>query len=154
MTKRRSACPALFACCFLVYGCSGQASQTSKTSDPDTPSAKPSIVGKWITSTAPELAANATKMTFLESGECQVSGPLEINGQPAIAKIEGKEQRLPLNASGTWELKGDQLRVHLTQANVPGWKAEPWNYKLLELTDSKLVLEKERGDKFALFRVN
>jgi hypothetical protein len=63
-----------------------------------------------------------------------------------------KKQIARFNGSGTWELKGDDLRVHVSTANVSGWKAEPWNFKVLELTDKKLVLQKD-GEKRAYFRV-
>jgi hypothetical protein len=92
-------------------------------------------------------------MKFLESGEWQFSGPLLIGGQPVTAKIDGKEQPVPFTASGTWELKDDQLRVSITQANVPSFKAEPWTYKVVEVTASRLVLDKG-GEKTILFRVD
>jgi hypothetical protein len=94
-------------------------------------------------------------MAFLESGEFQYNSPLLLFGKPVTAKVEGKEVRARLVASGIWEVEGDRLRINITQTNQPSFKAEePWEYKVISSTDKKLVLEGqgEGGGLVALFR--
>jgi hypothetical protein len=147
----RTVCFLCVVICWSLVGCAGSTSRPSNGGVSGN-EAKPSLLGKWSSSTSPDLAVSATSMKFLVSGEWQFSGPLLIGGKPATAKIDGKDQPVPLTASGTWELKDDQLGVSITQTNVPSFKAEPWTYKVVEVTDRKLVLDKE-GEKTTLFRI-
>jgi len=91
-------------------------------------------------------------MAFLESGEFQYNSPLLLFGKTVTVKVEGKEVPARLIASGIWELEGDRLRVRITHTNQPSFKAEePWEYKVSNSTEKKLVLDKD-GEIFALFR--
>jgi len=131
-------------CSVLLASCSGARER-----------AKPSILGRWTTSTSPELASTRTTMAFLESGEYQYNSPLLFLGKPVTAKVEGKEVAARLSASGTWELDGDRLRVRITQTNQPSAKFDkPWEYQVISSTDKKLVLQLqgEKGELVALFR--
>jgi hypothetical protein len=94
-------------------------------------------------------------MAFLESGEFQYNSPLMLFGKQVTANVEGKEVAARLIASGIWELQGDRLRVRITQTNQPSFKpGGPWEYKVINSTDKKLVLEAqgEGGGLVALFR--
>jgi hypothetical protein len=141
-------------CGLLFAGCQGSTGTPSKAGGSDRP-AKASILGRWTTSTSPEMASSRTTMAFLESGEYQYNSPLMVFGKPATVKVEGKEVAARLIASGTWELDGDRLRVRITQTNQPSVKFdEPLEYKVISSTDKKLVLEGqgEGGEVVALFR--
>ena len=131
-------------CSVLLAGCQGARER-----------AKHSILGRWTTSTSPQLASTRTTMAFLESGEYQYSSPLLFLGKPVTAKVEGKEVAARLIASGTWELDGDQLRVRITQTNQPSAKFDtPWEYQVISSTDKKLVLQHQggKGELVAMFR--
>jgi hypothetical protein len=136
----------------LLAGCQGSTGTSSKPEGSGQP-AKPSILGRWTTSTSPEMASSRTTMAFLESGELQYNSPLVLFGKPVTAKVEEKEVAARLIASGAWELDGDRLRVRITQTNQPSVRFdEPWEYKVISSTDKKLVLEKPGGEIVALFR--
>jgi len=90
---------------------------------------------------------------FLETGEYQFKQPLVLFGKVQTAEIEGKKQTLPFHGSGKWELKGDSIYVDITQTNSPTLKAEPFVFKVRQVTEKMLVLEKgEEVDNF--FRVD
>ena len=150
----RSFVPAVVALCYgvLSAGCQGSPGTPPKPGGSDQPT-KSVILGRWTTSTAPEMASSRTTMAFLESGEYQFNSPLLLFGKPVSAKVEGKEVAARLIASGTWDLEGDRLRVRITQTNQSAVKVEePWEYKVISNTDKKLVLEKPGGEIVALFR--
>jgi hypothetical protein len=145
----RSFTPSVISlCCGLLFvGCQGSSGIPTKHKESD------SFVGKWTTSTAPEMASSRTTMGFLESGEYQYKTPLILFGKPVTAKVEGKEVAAELKGSGLWELNGDRLRVRITQTNQPSITfTEPWEYKIISRTDKKLVLEEDGGKLIALFR--
>jgi hypothetical protein len=147
---------AVFAVCCsaLLASCQGSSGTPSKAEGSDQP-AKPSILGRWTTSTSPEMASSRTSMAFLESGEYQYSSPLLLFGKPVTAKVEGKDVRARLIASGTWQLDGDRLHVRIMQTNQPSVKFdEPQEYKVISSTDKKLVLkgQGEGGELVAMFR--
>ena len=150
----RSFAPAVVALGYglLLAGCQSSPSTSPKPGGSDQPT-KSVILGRWTTSTAPEMASSRTTMAFLESGEYQFNSPLLLFGKPVSAKVEGKEVAARLIASGTWDLEGDRLRVRITQTNQSAVKVEePWEYKVISNTDKKLVLEKPDGEIVALFR--
>ena len=142
-------------CCLFFAGCRGS-SGTTQTAGKPGEHAKAAILGRWTTSTSPDMASSRTTMAFLESGEFQYNSPLMLFGKPVTATVEGKEVAARLIASGIWELEGDRLRVRITQTNQPSFKPgeEPWEYKVISSTDKKLVLERqgEGGGLVALFR--
>jgi hypothetical protein len=141
-------------CGLLLAGCQGSTGTPSKPEGSGQP-AKPSILGRWTTSTSPEMALSRTTMAFLESGEYQYNSPLMLFGKPVTVKVEGKEVAARLIASGTWELDGDRLRVRITQTNQPSVKfPEPVEYQVISHTDKKLVLQGqgEGGELLAMFR--
>jgi hypothetical protein len=139
-------------CSLLLSGCRGSSGTPAKPEGSGR-AAVASIVGKWVTSTAPEAASSRTTMAFLESGECQYNSPMILFGKPVTFNIEGKEVAARVIMSGLWELDGDRLRVRITEVNQPSIKVEePWKYKVISNTDKKLVLEKEDGEIVALFR--
>jgi hypothetical protein len=130
----------VLTCTGLLSGCSGNASQSGKSS----PSATAQILGKWTTSTSPEMASSRTAMAFLESGEFQYASPLHLFGKPVTVKISEKDVAARLNCSGSWVLNGDKLRVRITQTNQPSVHVdEPWDYKIVSISDKKLEFEKE-----------
>jgi hypothetical protein len=138
------------ACAVLLAGCSGNPSQPGKP----TPSGSAQILGKWTTSTAPEMKSSRQTWVFLESGEYQYGSPLYLFGKPVTAKISEKEVAARLNCTGTWELNGDKLRVRITQSNQSSMHFdEPWDYKIISSSDKKLELEKEPdSQRVVLFR--
>src|SRR5262249_28088179 len=141
-------------CSVLLGGCHGSTGNASKPDGSSQPT-KPSILGRWTTSTSPEMVPSRTTMAFLESGEYQYNSPLLLFGKPVTAKVEGKEVAARLIASGTWELDGDRLRVRITQTNQPSVKFdEPLEYQVISNTDKKLVLkgQGEGGELVAMFR--
>ncbi len=138
-------------CFFLAIGCH-RSSSSPVTSAPDQPTAKTPLLGRWTSSTAPEMASSRATMAFLESGEYQYNAPMMLFGKPVTAKVDGKDVAARLIASGTWKLDGDQLRVQITQCNQPAVEFnEPWVYKVINSSDKKLELEKD-GKLIALFR--
>src|SRR5262245_38361782 len=88
-------------CSLLLAGCRGSSGTRSKPGASDEPT-KPFLVGRWTSSTSPEMASSRTTMAFLESGEYQLNTQLLLFGKPATAKVEGKEVPVRLIASGTW----------------------------------------------------
>lgn len=109
------------------------------------------IVGKWTSSTSPELAATAVSMEFHESGELQMSQPLRMNGQTMMAEIDGVRQPLRLDASGRWKLRGYRLEFEITASNLSDFKSKPIVYTVAEVSDKVLVLEQEE-ERTTLFR--
>jgi hypothetical protein len=140
----------VLACTVSLGGCSGNASQTGKSG----PSATAPFLGKWTTSTSPDMASSRTTMAFLESGEFQFASPFYLFGKPVTVKISEKEVAARLNCSGSWELNGDKLRVRITQTNQPSLHVdEPWDYKVISSSGKKLELEKQSdGQRVVLFR--
>jgi hypothetical protein len=113
------------------------------------------IAGRWVTSTAPELADSRVVMTFKESGEFQYSSPFMLFGKPVTVEAEGKNLAARLDGSGTWSRQGNNLKAQILQTNQPATSfPEPSNYTIKELTDQKLVLEfqGEKPETIALFR--
>lgn len=149
----RKGCLLCLIVCWSLTGCAGQGNPSAPASKSDS-KAKPAIVGSWSSSTSPEMAASAHTMTFLESGEWQSSSPALFEGRPLTAKIDGKEQVIRGTVGGTWDMNGDQLRVHITQSNIAGFKpdADHSTYQVIEITERKLILQKE-AHKETLFRV-
>ena len=152
----RSLVPAVVALGYgvLSAGCQGSPGTPPKPGGSDQPT-KSVILGRWTTSTAPEMASSRTTMAFLESGEYQFNSPLLLFGKPVSAKVEGKEVAARLIASGTWDLEGDRLRVRITQTNQPSAKFDtPWEYQVISSTDKKLVLQHQggKGELVAMFR--
>jgi hypothetical protein len=99
------------------------------------------IVGKWASSTSPELAATAVSMEFRESGEVQLSQPLRMNGKSVTAEIDGMQQPLRFDASGRWKLTGGRLEFEITATNLTDFRSRPIVYTVAELSDKLLVLE-------------
>jgi hypothetical protein len=94
------------------------------------------ILGKWTTSTSPEMNSSRVTFVFLDSGEFQYGSPLSLFGKPATVKISEKEIAVRLNCTGTWELNGDKLRVRITQSNQSSMHIdEPWDYKIISSSD-------------------
>jgi hypothetical protein len=149
----RSFTPAVVALCcgLLLVGCQRSSGIPTKPKESDR--ASDSIVGRWTTSTSPEMASSRTNMAFLESGEYQFRTPLILFGKPVTAKVEGKEVAAELKGSGLWELNGERIRVRVTQTNQPSITfPDPWEYKIISRSAKKLVLEEEGGKIIALFR--
>lgn len=143
----------VFSCSLVLVGCRGSSDTPGKPKGVDRAELPPSIVGKWVTSTAPEAASSRTTMAFLESGEYQYNSPMMLFGKSVTVEVDGKEVAARLIMSGLWELEGDRLHVRITEINQPSFKVEePWTYKVISRTDKKLVLEKPDGEIVALFR--
>lgn len=83
-------------------------------------------------------------MKFQESGEWESSGIVKFEDRPLTKTVDGKEQVIRATLSGSWELNGDQLRVKTTQSTITPFRGEAHNYKILELTATKLVLVLDR----------
>lgn len=133
----------VLVCLVFLAGC-----PSSSTTPP-----KPSVLGKWATSTLPEGASTREAWTFLDSGEWQFSGPMKLAGQFLTAEIEGKKQILNLTGSGTWELNGDRLSLAMTQTNVPSLNSDPIEMKVVSLGEKKLVVQQQDGQSLTFFRV-
>lgn len=108
------------------------------------------ILGRWTTSTAAEMAGSATVINFLDSGEYQASGPLIIQGRTVTVKKNGKQESVPVNLTGTWDLDGDQIKVKITQVNIQA-EFQPFAYKIRDVTEKRLLLDRD-GKELALFR--
>jgi len=135
-----------------LTGCGGK-TPTPSTSGDD-PAEKPlraRIIGKWTTSTAPELQASATTISFLETGEYQSSGLVIVQGQLLTVEKDGKKEPLRVPASGAWDLEGEEIHVRVTEAGLHG-KFEPFTYRVLSADEKRLVLDKG-GERIALFRM-
>jgi hypothetical protein len=93
MRLTRIAVTSLLSVYVLLSGCSREPNQPVKGTDPGPAQSKPKIIGKWTSSTSPEMAPSASKVSILESGEYQVSGPLEIEGKVVNEKADCPFQR-------------------------------------------------------------
>lgn len=155
--------------CLALVGCDrlGKTSTNSDSPDPasgaDNPKVSPSsdtptresILGRWTTSTSPDLESARVNMAFLESGEAQSNEPLVMNGKVVTGKIDGKTVVARLITSGAWNLEGKRLVVQITQTNQPSIRfTEPWVWEVVSVSDQRLILERQGEEKkqIALFR--
>jgi hypothetical protein len=141
---------------FLAIGCGGcDRSRPTQPEPPPLASEKPlraRVVGKWATSTNPEMAATATTISFLESGEYQATGLFQVGGQPLLMEKDGKKVLISITLSGTWDLDGDTIRVRITQTSLPGGQFAPFTYKVREAGEKRLLMDKD-DEEVAVFRV-
>src|SRR5262245_48160439 len=133
-------------------GCSENSRPTSPAPAPVAEETlRSKIVGRWTTSTAPEMAGSASTISFLESGEYRASGVLMVQGQPVMMEKDGKKVPVPSTFSGVWDLSGEEIRVRITQANIQG-KFESIVYTIREASAKRLLLDRA-GEEIALIRV-
>jgi hypothetical protein len=77
------------------------------------------IVGTWTTTTAPG-PWKTTTVAFLESGEYHASRPLLVNGIPIVHPQGGEKIPVQNEATGTWDLVGENIHIHVTHATMQG----------------------------------
>lgn len=146
----------VLSCGLLLVGCRGtqEAPDPSPVKQPDAV-IRDAMLGRWVSNTTPEMAAERVTMTFLDSGEYQFQGPFFFNGKPVTVKVDGKNVAVPLIVSGLWELKGDQLAIHINQTNQPSLTLKSgWAYVVKNVSKERLLLhgQGEGGKLVALFR--
>jgi hypothetical protein len=139
--------------CSLLAGCGPtaptQSPPAAQTGPRETP-LRAKVVGKWTSTSAPELRDSATTISFLESGEYQGSGLAKVGGQVLTVEKDGKKEPLRVTTSGTWDLEGEEIHVRITQSGLQG-NFKPFTYRVQSASEKRLVLDKE-GEVIALFR--
>jgi hypothetical protein len=109
------------------------------------------IIGKWITSTAPEQNRIATTVTFLKSDQYHASRLLTAAGIPIYDTQGGERILLQNQASGTWKLVGGEINIRVTQATVQDTLGS-FVMTVQDAGENRLLLDRA-GKTIALFRV-
>jgi hypothetical protein len=128
----------LWIACVVIVGCSA--------------GSKPTLIGKWATTTAPDQADTAETLVFLESGEWQQKFIFTLPPGMVNAKTGEPFKPRPVSLGGSWKVEGDKLHLQCAHSSVPEIKFDQSDLHIKELTANKLVLE-EKGKTTFFFRV-